>query len=107
MEQVELFTIIDSFVIKGRGVILVPDFSVPESGWLNRTENVRILIPQGNWLDFEAVFGVAHFNIADPDSTIDQRWRVTVRLEESSEKIPVGSKVFCSKELCRDLTGNI
>ncbi len=105
MEHVELLQVEDCFLIRGRGIVLLPDFSVPKAGWENCQEVVRLETPDGKQQDIEARIELTHFNISDPNATVDQRWRVVVQLRNTLEKPPVGSKVFASKRLHYALAG--
>lgn len=102
----ELLQVEDSFVIAGRGVVLIPDFSVPEGGWESRRELVQIEIPEGSRQEMEAQFDWARFSLADPNVTADQKHRVVVLLLNETDKIPKGSKVYASSELCEALLRN-
>lgn len=103
MDSVELLKVEDTFLIKGRGLILVPSFAVPD-GWVNRIENVIIVKPDGSQLQCMAQFNLSHFNMADPTASIEQRWQVVVILpDQSKEDIPVGSTVFGSPALGEQL----
>jgi len=86
MTLVELLTVEASFRITGRGVVVKPNFSVP-NGWRNRTETIVVLNPNGGQYEASAQFNLEHFNIADPSVSIDQRWRVVVMLmDRTSER---------------------
>ena len=99
-----LMTIEDLFQIEHLGLVVVPDFSVPDGKWSDQTHMVTIEPPSGERFDTEAVFGLSHFNIRDPEVSIDRRWRVTVRMPEMlKEQIPIGSKVFTSAEIVATL----
>ncbi len=99
MNAVELLTVEDSFQISGRGVVVVPDFSVPD-GWKNRTATVVVEKPDGQQYDATAQFSISHFNIADPKVSIDMRWRVTVLLQDwNEEDLPAGSRIIVSREI--------
>jgi hypothetical protein len=99
MSQIELLTVEDSFQITGRGVIVIPDFSVP-NGWKNRTESVTVAKPDGLELEAKAQFNMAHFNIPDPQVSIDRRWRIVVMLvDRSKDEVPVGSRILVSPEV--------
>jgi hypothetical protein len=95
-----LMTISDRFQLVRLGVVLTPDFSVPEGNWIEQTHSVTIETPSGERFNSEAVFGLSHFNIRDPQVPIDRRWRVTVRLpQEQKEQIPIGSRVYAPSGL--------
>ena len=99
MSRVELLTVADSFQLVGRGVVVVPDFSVPD-GWKNRTESVMVAKPDGQEYEATAEFSVSHFNIRDPHVPIDRRWRVVVVLpDRTKDELPVGSRILVSPEI--------
>lgn len=99
-EAEHLMTITDRFQIEHLGLVLAPDFSVPDGKWSDQTHRITLESPDGHRFEVDAVFGLSHFNIRDPDVSLDRRWRVTVRMPESlKEQIPVGTKVFASREL--------
>ena len=62
MIRIELLTVKDSFQINGRGVVVIPDFSVPD-GWRNRAESVTVAMPDGHQYEATAQFSMSHFNI--------------------------------------------
>jgi hypothetical protein len=94
MKRVELLTVEDSFQVTGRGVVVIPDFSVP-NGWKNRTEVVVVRKPDDQQYEATAQFSMTHFNISDPDVSIDKRWRVVVLLpDRKKEELPIGSKIL-------------
>ena len=82
-----------------RRLIIHPDLSVPPAGWKERTETVTILTPEGREFEATATFCLSHINIKDPRVSIDQRWRVIVCLQGmTSDSVPIGSKIFVSRE---------
>jgi len=98
MSRVELLTVEDCFLIEGRGLVVIPDFSVP-NGWKNRTESVTVVRPDGQQCQGEAQFSMSHFRLLDPNALIDKRWRITVLLQNwKKEELPVGSKIFVSQQ---------
>ena len=99
MQRVELFTVQERFQISW-GLTLVPDFPVPGGRWRNREELVLVVTPEGQEVEAPAQFNMVHFNIRDPEASIDRRWRVVVSLPSGQkEQIPIGSKVFVSPEV--------
>jgi hypothetical protein len=103
MDRVELLTAEDCFYISGLGVVLRPDFSVPGGCWVDRTEIVSVVRPDGQQLEAAARFNLTHINIADPEVSIDRRWRVTILFPDKTKTdVPVGSQILVSHEL-RDL----
>lgn len=98
--RIELLTIADRFQISDTGVIIFPDFSVPNDGWAARTEQVRIVTHEGQDFETPATFQLSHFRILDVKVSIDRRWRVTITLPNRlSAEVPVGSKLFVSQEI--------
>jgi len=99
MSRVELLTVEDCFLIEGRGVIIIPDFSLPD-GWRDRTESVAVTRPDGQQYEAAAQFSMSHFKLLDPKASIDKRWRVVVLLlNRKKEELPVGSKILVSQEI--------
>ena len=96
MVRVQLLEVADSFVIKGRGVVLVPDFDVPDS-WQNCEEPVLLQYSNGESALVDCEFQLTHFNISNPDH-FDRRWRITAVLQ-SAENVPTGTTLSCSPEL--------
>ncbi|MDA8909178.1 hypothetical protein N9I65_03275 [bacterium] len=90
-----LLKVVDRFQIEHRGLLLAPDFSVPDGKWSGQTHPVTVELPDGTRFGTQAQFQLSHFNIRDPDVSIDRRWRVTVSLPDiQKDQVPVGSKVF-------------
>ena len=99
MEHVELLNVEERFQITNAGLVLVPDFSVPNGCWKNFSETVVVVRPDGQTLETLAQFNMSHFNIPDPSVQIDERWRVVVWLPNAKkEEVPIGSKVLVSRE---------
>jgi hypothetical protein len=98
MIRVELLTVEDSFQISGRGVVVIPDFSVPD-GWKNRTETITVARPDGRQFEATAQFSMSHFHIPDQQVSIDRRWRVVVLLpQRTKEEVPAGSRIMVSPD---------
>jgi hypothetical protein len=107
MERVELLTVEDSFQIRGRGLVVIPDFSVPK-GWKNRTDTVIIATPDGQETSIQAEFSRTHFKFIDRTAPPDEHWRVIVMLRDWQKgKLLAGTKLFVSPSI-RDalLAGN-
>ena len=105
MDQIELLTVEDSFEISGRGVVLIPDFSVP-SGWKDRVDSVILGMPDGQQIETNARFNLSHFNLSDREAPLDKRWRVVVLLPDWKKgKLPVGSKLLVSAEIRHAIFG--
>jgi hypothetical protein len=97
--MIELLTVMDRFQIQRIGVILVPDFSVPRD-WANLSEQVTVVTPEGASFKTLANLNLAHFNISDPEASIDKRWRIAVSLPAiEKDTVPVGSKILVSESV--------
>lgn len=100
MELVELLIAEDCFDIRGFGVVLRPDFSVPHGRWVDRVEMVAVERPDGSSCDVTARFGLTHFNIPDPEVSSDRRWRVVISFPDKTKAdVPVGSRILVSPEI--------
>jgi len=64
---------------------------------------VQLEIPDGSVEETKAIIDWAHFSLADPHTTSDQKNRVVVRLVELTSRLAKGTKVYASKELCEEL----
>lgn len=90
-----LMTVDDRFQIEHLGLVLTPDFPVPEGKWSDQTHAVVVEVPDGQRFRTQARFGLTHFTHRDPEVSIDRRWRVTVTMPGiRKEQVPIGSKVF-------------
>ncbi len=99
MDHVELLNVEELVEITGRGVVVIPDFPVP-NGWKDRTEVVVVTKPDGEQFSTNVQFSVTHFNIADSSVSADKRWRITVMLlDRKKVEVPVGSKILVSPEI--------
>ncbi len=100
MKRVELLTVSDSFDITGRGVVVLPDFSVPPGGWKDRKEALTIFTPTGQSHEATALVSLTHFTFSDPSVSADKRWRVVVLVQgRKKEEIPIGSRLLFSREI--------
>src|SRR5262245_48431293 len=98
MERVELFTVVDTFQIPSLGLVVTPDFSVPDR-WKNVSDMVRIVTPDGHEFEALARFNMTHFNIPS-SGDVDRRWRIVVCFpKEKKDDVPVGSRIFVAREL--------
>lgn len=99
ISMTEILTVADHFEIRGRGLVLVPDFDAPMAEkWKNFSDTVVVLTPTGQRLELQADFTLIHFNIRDPDSAkVGTPWRVSIALPSGTKQtIPIGSKLLCS-----------
>jgi hypothetical protein len=100
-ERSHLLTVENAFHFERAGLLVLrPDFSVPEAFPAQHIETVRIDTPGGTSFEAPAQFNLSHINIASAEPLLDQRWRLTVSLMETSpEQVPVGSRISASAEL--------
>ena len=105
VERVALITVERTFCLRSDAhperclLVIHPDLSVPPAGWKERSETVAIVTPDGREFEATAHISLSHFNIRDPDVSIDQRWRVTVLFQGmTSDTVPDGSKILVSHE---------
>lgn len=106
IDMYELLEVEDSYVIRSRGVVLIPDFAIPQNGWKAREEVVQVELLDGTSYEAKASIDWAHFSLADPNATPDERNRVVLRLVEEVAKIAKGTRILASKELCEALLWN-
>lgn len=96
MGVVELLKVEDSFAIKGRGLILCPDFLMPKD-WQDCTATLAVVKPDGEAFETTAQMQRMHFNIADPKAPRERRWRVVVFVPNMSKAdIPPGCSILVS-----------
>ena len=110
MEPVELLTVEDTFWL-ARGtesmLVLRPDFSVPKNGWKNQEATVTVVKPDGQRLEANAELSMSHFNISDPEVSIDRRWRIVVWLtDKTKQEVPICSKIMAPRTI-RDRLVNL
>ena len=98
MDRVELLTVTDTFQIANWGLVVTPDFSVPNR-WKNLSETVSVVTPDGHEFEALAQFNMTHLNIRG-SGDVDKRWRIVVCLpEERKDDVPIGSKIFVAREV--------
>lgn len=79
------------------GLVIVPDFDLP-SGWKNIKTIIRLETPNGMSKKCQGNFIMTHFNIADPNISIQKRWRVVLSLPKAKKTdINIGSKIFVNR----------
>ena len=99
----------ERFEISGLGLVLVPDFPVPEDRWKNFVGKVVVLKPDGGKCEATAHFNMSHRCFGDSGVPVEKRWRVVVSLPDGTkEGVPVGSKILVSPEVRdRIATGDV
>jgi hypothetical protein len=107
MDHVEWFAVEDTFQLKGIGLVVTPHFSIPK-GWKAttpwRTEPAIIVRPDGSRLETNMKLLVEHFNMIDPEATMDRVWRIVPTFPDAvKEDVPIGSQVLVSPELKKAL----
>jgi len=99
MDRVELLTIIDRFLIEGRGVVVCPDFPLAD-GWKNRADTVLVTKSDGQQFEALAQFSLSHYRTLNPDTLLGQGWRIILILPNlKKEDVPLGSKISVSPEI--------
>src|SRR5436190_6377711 len=105
IERVAWITVERTFCLRSdihpEGCVLIvhPDLSVPPAGWKERRETVAVLRPDGREFEATARISLSHFNIRDPDVSMDRRWRVTISFQGmASGEVPDGRKILVSHE---------
>lgn len=106
MGRVELLTVEDSFQIEGFGLVLRPDFSVPNGRWAERMDSVLVVRPDGEKLETTARFGLSHLYISDPTVSIERRWRVVLSFPHlTKDQVPIGSRILVSQRMRHAILG--
>lgn len=102
--RVKLLTVENTFQIEGRGLVILPNLSIPETGWKNRAVTVSVMTPSGDQFDATARFDVEHFSFRDSAVPADRCWRVAVAVQDrTKDKIPIGSKILVHPDLRSEL----
>lgn len=109
MEEVLLLIVEDTFLIS-RGdekvLILLPDFSVPPAGWQECEVDLVLSRPDGRSFRVKGRLEMSHFNIRDPEVSMDRRWRLILCLiGVGKEEVPRGSSILGSRDLHPRLRG--
>ncbi len=74
MERVELLTVEHTFWLSRNAVTMViihPNFSVPKGSWKTGREKILVVRPHGSEIEATAEITMWHFNIRDPEASID------------------------------------
>lgn len=102
-EKAELLMVADLFQISGRGLVVMPDFSVP-AHWTETQTDASILLPNGNSMAARLNLTVTHFNIPDLETPSDLRWRVTPTFPDLTKRdVPIGSRVMIDANIADQL----
>ena len=104
-DHVELMQVQDSFALNHIGLTLVPDFPAPQhDNWNDFDRQILVVTLNGEQKEFQANFQIMHFNFRDPGVDISRRWRIVVSLPYASkEDVPVGSKVWGTRDIKQSL----
>jgi len=106
-DQCELLAVTDTFQISGQGLVLLPDFSVPEEGWKPVSVEATIVTPDGERRVASLRLHVANFNIPDPTVPSERRRRILATFcDLNREDVPVGSRVFVDLDTAAALKGD-
>jgi hypothetical protein len=100
-----LLTVEDHFLIKHRGLVVVPGLDLPENRRFKPfSDKVVIRKPDGTEEQCLAYLGLEHFNLGDKGSI----WHIILQFpEETKATVPIGSQVFVSEDLLRKLDGEM
>jgi hypothetical protein len=88
------------FQIPGRGLVILPSFSVPETGTRKfRIANLEVETPNGERHEFEAEFTLELFPIYDDPCVLKDKNQsmVLIIYKVKKEEVPIGSKVYLSE----------
>lgn len=90
----------ETFQIPGRGLVIAPDFCVPNlKMWENFATNIEIETNNGARKQFIANFELSHFEFRDSNVSTDKRWRIVLSLPGAAkEDVPIGSQIYVSVE---------
>ena len=106
MDQAELLIVSDSFQITGQGLVVVPDFTSTTSEWHGGGEMATIERPDGSSLVSRLTLYTTHFNIPDPTTPSERRWRIVPTFRDlHKEDVPIGSRVLVSKAVVETIRG--
>ena len=106
MDQAELLIVSDSFQITGQGLVVVPDFTSTASEWHGGGEMATIERPDGSSLVSRLTLYTTHFNIPDPTTPSERRWRIVPTFPDlHKEDVPIGSRVLVSKAVVEAIRG--
>ncbi|MCB1042560.1 MAG: hypothetical protein KDC35_06465 [Acidobacteria bacterium] len=98
-----MICVVDRFEIKGRGVVVAPDFSSPQLGWPFREETV-LLINGFDERETTAQLCQTHHHIRIPDVALDNRWRIAMIFPNlRTEDVPIGCEIWVRKKLRDEL----
>ena len=99
----DLIKVQDTFLIAGRGLVLLPDLPVPTgAGFTSFRCTVQLEAPTGRVAEEDAVMQLEHLHLVGGGS----RWHVVVTLPNATkDQVPVGSIVRASAETVRTLRG--
>lgn len=100
---VELLVVQDVFAISRLGLVVVPDFPCPRTGWQSHSRAALIVKPDGTRLEAQLKLTASHFNIRSA-ARVDQRWRIVPCFPDlTRDDVPVGSTVYADLETAMSL----
>ena len=101
-----LLTVEDHFLMKGRGLVVVPLLEVPPDKRPFRpfSASATIRRPDGTKRCLLIKFAIEHFTLVGGGS----KWNVVPMLPEGTkETVPFGSQIFVSEETTKRLNGEV
>jgi hypothetical protein len=99
-----LLTVEDSFLINGRGLVVVPPIDLPLEPLRFKpfSDELRIERPDGTEMQALVKFAIEHLSLVGGGST----WHITAMIpSETKESIPIGSRLFAHEETMKKLKG--
>jgi len=105
-QLVQLLEVEDRFALKDDGILLAPDFSLPNGrGWENYSFLVTVVRKGAAHENLRAVARPVHLLVRDP-CALRKGWRLTIVLPGATkDDVPVGTSVLCSVETYERLFG--
>jgi hypothetical protein len=88
MPDVLICSVVDTFQVSGRGLIVAPFFPV-DANRFDKDERVRVEPPEGDSFECKAFFQIPHQT--PPANVLSYHCAL---LEVSKENVPVGSKIW-------------
>jgi hypothetical protein len=98
MSDVFICSVVDTFQVSGRGLIVAPFFPVHEYRF-EKNERVRVEPPDGDSFECKAFFQIPHQT--PPAKVLSYHCAL---LEVSKESVPVGSKIWLLEKATHDTT---
>ena len=93
-DHADLLVVKDSFAIIGRGLVVVPDFSVPDAS-IPLSHTALVKTPDGRSFEADLHLVSTRFRIADLSVPVDARFRIMPTFPHLTKAdLPVGSRIL-------------